>query len=69
MTEQSDVPLVSTKLYTENTTAHTHTYMLLCCSSQLRSGNSLVLSELTWLLSSSGNAAPVYNSDQELMEI
>lgn len=69
MTGQSDVPLVSTELYIRNTTTHMHTQMLLCCSSQLHSGNSLVLSELTWLLSSSGNAAPVYNSDQELMEI
>jgi len=68
MTGQSDVPLVSTKLPIKNTTVHTHTHMLLCCSSQLRSGNSRALSELTWLLSSSGNAAPVYNSDQELME-
>lgn len=63
--EQSDVPLLSMKLHGNRN----HTCVLLCCSSQLRSGNSLVLSELTWLLSSSGNAAPVYNSDQELMEI
>lgn len=63
--EQSDVPLVSTKLHGN----HNCTCVLLCCSSQFCSGNSPVLSELTWLLSSSGNAASVYNSDQELMEI